>query len=216
VADGEARISDQLRADALAADADGPPLIIAADGGAQRAAALGLEARLIVGDLDSLTPAQLDHQRAAGAEIESHPAAKDETDTELALRLAVVRGADRIVLLGGLGGVRFDHALANLLVLTLPELAGRDVSLVDGNSIIRVIGGDGAAEVELVGRPGDVVSLAPLSELVEGITTSGLAYPLQQEDLRHGPTRGISNEMTGSNCRVSLRRGRLAVIHTHG
>ena len=60
------------------------------------------------------------------------PVAKDETDTEAALRLVVERGADDIVVFGALGGPRLDHLVGNLLLLTSP-LAGRTarVRLVD-------------------------------------------------------------------------------------
>ena len=53
--------------------------------------ARGLGAHLLVGDLDSITPAARD-ALVAGAPILAHPARKDETDTELALLEAARRG----------------------------------------------------------------------------------------------------------------------------
>ena len=56
-------------------------------------------------------------------EVLSLPTAKDETDTEAALRLAVERGATEITVFNALGGPRLDHLLGNLLLLTAPWLA---------------------------------------------------------------------------------------------
>jgi thiamine pyrophosphokinase len=214
VADGDARLPQRLAAEWLRGDADGPALIIAADGGAARAHALGLRPALVVGDMDSLPPGEVERLSEAGIAVEVFPPEKDESDTELAVRAALARGADTLVLIGALGGLRFDHALANLLLLELPELAGRDVALLDGLSSVRVIGDGGRMNIDLTGRRGDLVSLLPLTTTAEGITTHGLAYQLDDETLVQGPARGLSNEMRSKQCRVSLRSGRLAVIHT--
>ena len=118
-------------------------LIVAADGGAAKAELLGLRPDVVVGDLDSLAPETRERLRADGVDIRAHPADKDESDTHLALREALARGASQLVLIGALGGVRPDHALANLLLLGLPDLAGRQVVLLDGPSSVRVMGLDG-------------------------------------------------------------------------
>lgn len=187
-------------------------LVIAADGGALKAEALGLPPAVVVGDADSLAPNQVERLRHAGAEVLIHPAAKDESDTELAVVEALRRGATRLVIIGCLGGKRFEHSLANVLLLALPELRGIDACLADGASTVRVLV-DGE-RLELDGQPGDFVSLLPLSPQVVGVSTSGLAYALEDAVLDQGPARGLSNEMTSSAAGVSVSQGRLAVIHT--
>lgn len=189
-------------------------LVIAADGGALVAESLGLRPDVVIGDGDSLPAADAQRLRAAGVEIISHSTAKDESDTELATRLAIARGATRLWILGGLGGPRFDHALANVLLLALPDVAGLDAALLDGMTMVRLVGEASGSSVEVEGEPGDWVSLLPLTELVAGVTTEGLAFPLSAEALPQGPTRGLSNELTGSSGRVTVTAGRLAVIHT--
>lgn len=199
---------DRLLGDVAAADL----LVIAADGGALKAAGLGLSPQVVVGDGDSLGAADADRLRAQGAEVLVYPPAKDESDTELCVREAVKRGAQRIVIVGGFGGWRFEHTLANVLLLTLPELRGVDASMADDRTVLRVLS-DGE-RLDIDGQPGDYISLLPLTEEAAGVTTDGLAYPLDGAALAQGPARGLSNEMTADRASVALATGRLAVIHT--
>ncbi|MCX7784062.1 MAG: thiamine diphosphokinase, partial [Meiothermus sp.] len=76
--------------------------VIAADGGMRHAAPLGLQAELWVGDFDS---ASAELQLAyAHVPREEHPVGKDYTDGELAVQAALARGADRLILVGAMGG----------------------------------------------------------------------------------------------------------------
>jgi len=189
-----------------------PDIVICADGGALKAVALGLRPDAVVGDADSLDPDAVAQLRADGVEVIVHPTSKDESDTELALREAVARGADSLLIVGAFGGARLEHTIANLLLLTLPGLTGRDVRLADGASEIRLV--VGPAPLTLEGEPGDFVSLLPLAPLVEGVTTDGLDYALTDEPLTQGPARGLSNVMSGERATVSVSSGRLLVVHT--
>jgi thiamine pyrophosphokinase len=191
-------------------------LVVAADGGATKALAAGLAPDLVVGDADSLGPDGLAAVRAAGILVELAAVEKDESDLELAVAAAVVRGATRITILGALGGARFDHALANAWLLAHPALVGRVAVLLDDATRVRLLDATAApAEVRLDGAPGDLVSLFPFGVDAVGVTTTGLAYPLRDEPLRSGPARGLSNVRSGPEARVALRAGRLLIIETH-
>lgn len=181
-------------------------LRVAADGGA-RNARLFLERapQIVIGDMDSLDAETRVWLEANGVEFIRHPRAKDETDLELALRLAQERGADDITLLGALGG-RMDHFLANVLLLTQTPR----VRIAGATSEMWV----GTGKEEFAGNKGDVVSLIPLDERVEGVTTENLEYPLRGETLARGSTRGVSNVMLGERARVSWTRGTLLVVHS--
>src|ERR1700674_3042306 len=96
------------------ADAD---MLIAADSGAETALRLGYIPAFIVGDFDSLDRQLAEQLRARGSRIVTVEVEKDEPDTELAVQLALEQGATEITLLGALGGERFDHAIANVLLL---------------------------------------------------------------------------------------------------
>lgn len=187
-------------------------LVVAADGGALKAEALGLRPDVVVGDFDSLQTARVDQLVGEGVEVLRHPAAKDESDTELALLEAVRRGATTVTIMGALGGHRFEHSLANVLLLTSPELAGVDVSIVDGATTVRAMGGGTTREI--AGSAGDFVSLLPVSDAVRGVTTSGLAFPLVDDVLARGPARGLSNVMLGERATVAIGEGSLIVVHT--
>jgi len=191
---------------------DAADLVIAADGGSASLEALGRTPHRLIGDLDSADTAHVTRLDAAGVAIERHPADKEATDTELALRAAIEAGATEIVLLGALGGRRLDHELANLLLLADPRLDAVDARIVRGRTTARVIG-DGAS-LPLEGKPGGIVSLLPIGGDADGVTTEGLRWPLSRATLGFGASRGISNEITTPPASVSLERGRLVVIET--
>ncbi len=196
----------------------GVGLVVAADGGAVAARALGLAVDVLVGDADSIAPDEVERLAMAGVDVETAAVDKDETDTELALLAAIRRGATELTVLGAFGGARLDHALANVGLLAHPGLEGRPIELLDGRTRVRELvapGPDGGpATLGLPGRVGGLVSLLPASDDVEGVTTSGLRYPLADESLPLGPARGVSNVRLAADARVTLRRGRLLVIDT--
>lgn len=187
-------------------------LLIAADGGARLARVFGLTPRIIVGDMDSLTPQELEDFQAHGTTLERHPAGKDETDLELALMAAVRQGAVWIRLIGAVGD-RLDQTLANVDLLALPALEGKDVRLVAGRQTLWLIRPGSQA---LDGAPGDTISLIPLTGDALDVRTEGLLYPLRGETLRLGLARGISNVIQSETPRVSFAAGLLLVVHTPG
>ena len=188
---------------ALEAIPTGAP-VIAADGGADHAIALGLEIELAVGDFDSVTPATL---ASLGDRVERHPVDKDATDLELALRAALTLDPRRILVVGGVEG-RLDHLLGELLILGADELAGVEVDAVLGEARIHVVRG----ERSLVGWEGELISLFALHGPAEGIVTDGLRYPLRGETLLPGSSRGISNMFATSEAQITVERGLLLAV----
>ena len=187
------------------------PYVVAADGGARHADPLGLRIDLWVGDGDSLSADALAALLADGVPIDRVPFDKDESDTELALRAALAIHPEQIVILGALGGPRLDHALANLALLSLPDLGGVDARLVAADARVRIAG---RGTTRLEGRVDDLVTLLPIGADASGITTAGLAYPLRGETLLIGRTRGLSNRRTDAVAEVRLETGRLLVVET--
>lgn len=181
-------------------------LVIAADSGYDHLLAMGARPHLLLGDLDSISPTALADARHAGIPLETFPAEKDYTDTELVLREAVGRGV-RCVLACGVFGNRLDHTLANVLLLVSPALRDTDVRLLDERQEVRLVRGD----VHLRTQPGETISLLPVGGEVRGVTTTGLYYPLSDATLQTGPALGISNVATGEDVEVSLTSGSLLI-----
>lgn len=188
---------------------DGARAIIAADGGTRHLLALGRLPDVVIGDLDSLPDGAQARLDAHGTEVIRYPAAKDETDLELALLYAAGRFPEEpLLIFGGFGG-RVDQTLANILLLAHPALDGRDIRFVEERETAWLVTG----ETRIQGAPGDTVSLIPLSGEARVAETSGLRWPLRDEALVFGPARGISNEMTAAEATVQLTAGKLLCIH---
>jgi thiamine pyrophosphokinase len=184
--------------------------VICADGGTHHAHAMGLTPDVIVGDLDSLAPSLRSELEAAGVRFEVHPTYKDETDLELALRLAIAEGADEIEILAMLGG-RLDQSLANLLLLARPEWASAWVRVTEGDQTAWLV--RAGQETSIRGVCGDLLSLIPLTPLVTGVTLEGVEWPLNGATLRLGSTLTISNTMTVPPARLKLEEGLVLVVH---
>src|SRR5437667_12738997 len=82
-------------------------MFIAADSGAATALQYGCTPRIVVGDFDSLDGPVLEELDKRGSQERRVAVEKDETDTELAVQVAIEEGATRITLTGALGGASF-------------------------------------------------------------------------------------------------------------
>lgn len=187
-----------------------PPVrIFAADGGARFCLENGIRPHAVVGDMDSLEPEMLGQLKADGVEILEFPARKDQTDLELALELAIGRGATEIIVLGALG-LRWDMSIANVLLLTRSGMENAGIRIVDEYQEITLI--RAGETLKIRGNKGDRLSLIPLFSAAEGITLEGLEYLLNNETLYPGSTRGISNILSGSEARIHLKQGMLLCV----
>jgi thiamine pyrophosphokinase len=184
-----------------------PTAVIAADGGLDRALALGLRVDVAIGDFDSASREALLAAEAAGTRIVRHATAKDATDLELALDRAAALKPRRILLIGAEGG-RVDHLLASLLALGSERYAEFEVDAILGSARIHVV----RKERRLAGRAGELLTLVPLNGPAQGVVTEGLIYPLCGETLEAGSSRGVSNVFSAPEARVRLERGVLLAI----
>jgi len=181
--------------------------VIAADSGIEHALAAGLHIDVAVGDFDSVAPSALQAAADAGAVVERHPEAKDETDLELALDAAAARGATRVYVLGGHGG-RLDHLLANALLLASPRYAHLSLVARMGAARVTVV----RDEATLAGSVGDLVTLLAVGGPADGVTTEGMRFPLRAETLHPGSTRGVSNELSLPVATVRVATGVLLAV----
>ncbi len=183
-------------------------LIIAADGGLRHCLKWGLTPRIIVGDMDSADPDDLTALDDEQTEIIRHPARKDETDLELALKLAVDKRADEIAVVAALGA-RWDMTFSNVLLLGASFLQKTTVKIFEAShELVCLTGGQ---KIELRGRPGDRVSLLPLTSDAVGVTLRGLEYPLENAVLTLGSSKGVSNVFKDQRAQVELKQGLLLI-----
>ena len=180
----------------------GTPTVIAADGGLDRATALGLDVDVVIGDLDSVSAGALAAAEAAGTQVVRHPEAKDATDLELALDEALRTGARRVLVIASAEG-RLDHLLGSLLLLGAEAYAAIELDAIVGDALVHVVRG----ERRLAGEPGELISLFALGGTATGVATEGLQYPLDGEVLEPGSSRGISNVFGGGHARVVVAEG---------
>ena len=180
-------------------------LVVAADGGARHATALGLSIDLWVGDFDS---SQGLEETFNDVTRQTHPAEKNQVDTELALEAAQSRGATQALVIGAFGG-RFDHALTIATLALSKTLAGFTVDLESGFEAgwSLVPGRDLALDL----GPGTTFSVIALSPIAAGLSVTGAKWPLERADLPFGLGWGVSNIALGP-VRFSLEAGMALIV----
>lgn len=179
--------------------------VIAADSGISHAKALGVTPELWVGDFDSSPPELVEHYNHV--EKLTFERQKDETDGSLAIKAALERGADEIVLLGPTGGTRFDHSLGILFEMLAWHEQGVQVFASTGDEEYWPIV-DERVELEL--PKGCLFSILGLTPL-RGLTIEGAKYPLQNIDVEFGSTHTLSN-VVERNLNINITSGRAIII----
>lgn len=176
--------------------------IICADGGYDHACECGIVPDILVGDFDSILEEPEDNIKKVKLPME-----KDETDSLYALRFAFSKGATKIVLYGGIGS-RFDHSYAN--VCLLQQAMVRDVSMVVTDGVTEVYLTDSCLTLK---KPvGTTVSVYAFSDICEGVTLTGLKYPLENAFLDKYNIIGTSNEFVSETAEFKVSEGNLLII----
>ncbi|MGE5474864.1 MAG: thiamine diphosphokinase [Ignavibacteriales bacterium] len=181
--------------------------IVCADGGSMHARKLGLVPNLIIGDCDSIDQETLDYYESKGVKIETHPRDKDQTDTQLAVERAYEMGG-REMLLIGCTGTRFDHTFGNVAMLIWLMKRGVRGIIVNKHNEIHVLD----RYILLEGKPGDRLSLLPITPKIDGIFTTGLKFALENGELVYDQPRGMSNEFIADQAQIVIRDGMLMVV----
>ena len=178
-------------------------MVIAADEGIDNARQLGMPVDLLVGDLDSAS----DGSEAFAGSVQRHPVDKDQTDLELALAAALAAGMKSVTVVGTMAG-RVDHALGNLLLLTADRWQALRIDARIDSARAWVV----RDRLVVDGAPDELLSLMAIGGPAPGVSTSGLAWPLDSALLESGPGLGLSNRMTGPTAKLSVQQGVLLVI----
>ncbi len=185
---------------------------IAVDGGYAYCKQLGIKPDLIVGDMDSLPEnLQKEMQKISGekpGKVICLCQEKDDTDTLAALRIGMEKGYRNYRLYGALGG-RIDHTIANIQCLSYLKNNGAEGIILEEGLAITVIKEE---KVSFGNREKGYLSLFSLGERAEGVTITGMKYPLNQALVTNDYPIGISNEFIGEDSMVEVRKGMLLAV----
>ncbi|WP_435167129.1 thiamine diphosphokinase [Falsirhodobacter sp. 1013] len=164
------------------------PVLVAADGGADRALALGKEPGAVIGDLDSISAAA----RARLADRLHHVTEQDSTDFDKALRNIDAP----FVLAVGVAGARVDHGFAVLNALVRHR--GPPCLLLGPEDVIF----HALHPLDLRLSPGDRVSLFPMTRVIG--RSQGLVWPIDGLDFAPDGRIGTSNAAEARQVRLAF------------
>ncbi len=178
---------------------------IAVDNGLSAFRTLNWIPDMAVGDFDTAPSPVVDYFKTIPYIVwDVHDAAKNETDTELALRRAIASGCTHITILGATGG-RFDHLLSNVYLLYNCLQQGVEACIIDSQNKIYLI--EEEHTFQRKDQWGKYISFLPFSGEIKGITLTGFQYPLTDYDLDAASSRCISNELAEEVGRIRIKEG---------
>lgn len=197
----------EIRPEGITERPSAEDFVIAADAGYRNALALNAKPSILLGDFDSLGEPNVPD----GTEILRVPAEKDFTDTQMAVQVALERGADSIVIIGGLSG-RLDHTLSNLAILE--SLCEKRISAIftDGKNRVRFLRN---GSILIPRAPHfDYLGLIAADPILRGVTIDGCKYPLKNARINRLQQYAVSNEITGNCAFVAIRRGGAWIVES--
>ena len=172
---------------------------IAADGGYQYAAELGVPLAKVLGDFDS-------SHKPDGENLLVFPCEKDESDAELALQIGIREGYKEIWLIAPFGG-RVDHTIANLALLELADRQNVDVKLYDGINLAYLVG----AGIHSIPDHYRYLSFFPLDSTAE-LSLYNMKYPLERYCLYRNKPLAISNEPAEGQPCIQVYSGKVICV----
>ena len=181
--------------------------VICADGGTKLALRYNIVPHVIIGDLDSIDKNTKKKLESYRIKFISYPREKDYADGELAIQYAVTEGYKNLIIYGVLGD-RLDHLISNINQYALLSKKLK-LAVVEAQSITYFV----YDNITISGSIGDEVSLIPMQMNCEKVMTKNLKYPLTNETLFLGSTRGVSNVMQTKVAKISVKKGVLMVVH---
>ncbi len=186
-------------------------LLIAADSGAEHLLALNRYPDFLIGDCDSIAKDALDTCLSQGTQLVRLPTAKDMTDGEAALALAIEYNAQDLHIFGAMGG-KIDHGLGNLFLPLHYREKWQNICFYDQFSYAYYSFGNS----KIAGTVGDTVSFIPLSAQVSNIHLSGFCYGLAGRDIRMGDSLCLRNQLAEPIGQIRFEQGIMLVVHTPG
>lgn len=179
--------------------------VIGVDYGAYVLAQHHIHMKLALGDFDSVDQTQFETIISYSDEIIRLDPIKDESDSEVALKLCVERGYQEIHVWGALGS-RQDHAYVNILLAKrFPQVILAD----DYNLICTLTRG----QKTLSKSDYRYFSVFALEESV--LSLEGFKYPLIKERFNEQTTLGLSNEISEKKALITVHQGKVLIIQSN-
>ena len=177
-------------------------LVIAADGGYDHLARVGIRCDVLIGDLDSIESLPND------IEAVKFPVKKDETDMHLAYLEGAKRGYTDFCILGGTGG-REDHTFANYCLLLCIANNGHTARLLSDTGEVQVLKN---ASLTVTGEPMKHLSLFPFGCTARGVSVTGAEYECEDITLEPHFPLAVSNRFLYGEVKISVKDGTLLVM----
>lgn len=178
--------------------------IICCDGSTSSLLAHGYEPTAIVGDLDSVT----DELKVSFSDRLYFNPDQDTNDLTKAIHWCKERGFKKISILAGTG-LRDDHTMGNVGLLTSYQQMGMDVQMVTDYGIFMPL----LKSAKLTSFDGQQVSIFSFNNETH-VTTINLKYPLVNTQLNE-PWMGTLNQSLGDWFELRFEPGPLIVFQTH-
>ena len=175
--------------------------IIAVDGGYNHCVKMGIQPDIIIGDFDSIDPANLSNIESIPTR--RFPRDKNETDLELAIQATFTPEVKKITIYGALEH-RSDHTLANLhLIRRYPN----KVFIETEKETIFVFD----AQIEIPCTPGQTISFVQIGDPASGIFSEGLQWELHDATFSKY-FFSLSNICLAQTVRMRIHHGDLLCI----
>lgn len=188
------------------------PCIIGVDKGVEFLYKHKIVPSYIVGDFDSLSEKIVEYYKnETHVSVREYNPVKDASDTEIAVRLAITLGCEKMVILGGTGN-RVDHLWANIQTLMIPFKAKVEAVILDPMNRIRLIGGETHLKKEEAF--GTYFSVFPLGGTVYELNIKGAKYPLADHTLTPYDSLCVSNQIEEDEVVIDFSSGVVILMET--
>lgn len=184
--------------------------VICADGGVNHLLKIGRLPDLWIGDFDSCRFSDVISANPGLEKVDTVKlnCDKDVTDTHYACLMAIERGYGDIVIWGAFGG-RVDHMLSIIHLLEFLNDKGITAVIEDEKNTLRL-----CSDTITISKKRKYLSIIPLDSSCIIAKTEGLKYPLENYELPRSVSKGISNEITGTDALISVKFGLALIVES--
>lgn len=166
----------------------------------------------IVGDFDSIAPEIIKYYKTeTNVAIREYNPVKDESDTEMAIRIAITIGSAEIYILGATGG-RIDHLWANVQSLAIACKFNVKAYILDPQNRIFVT--DKPCQLKKSEAYGKYLSVFSLSGEIFDFNMKGTKWPLEHHVLRPTDSLTVSNRFEDEIVEIDFIGGMIVVMET--